>query len=136
MKQLDLKTTHWLTFALGIVLGTLTCAVLSVLPVEYTLESLALILAAVSAVYFGTALAENKQETVVLETLVTLTFIALALLGLLYSQLFLALGYFLHGLWGYLPHSWQVGATVRSTWYPLFCMGYDWPIAAFIAVAR
>ncbi|PZD71005.1 hypothetical protein C1752_08447 [Acaryochloris thomasi RCC1774] len=136
MKQLDLKTTHWWTFILGTVLGGLSCAVLSVLPSDYTLESLALILVAVSAVYFGTAISENKREIVVLETLVTLVFIALALLGRWYSPLILALGYFLHGLWDYLHHSWQVGATVRSVWYPPFCMGYDWLIAIFIPFAH
>jgi hypothetical protein len=126
----SLKGYRKFTF-LGLILAAATMVVLVLLPSDKGVDLLAILLAAVGAIYIGSALANDRPGETKLETGAALITILLALGGLWLSPYLLAIGYFLHGAWDILHHP-EVIKTRIAKWVPPFCLVYDWLIAAFI----
>lgn len=61
-----------------------------------------------------------------------LTFSLVALAGLKWSPLLLALGWAAHALWDLLLHA-GVHPHVVPDWYRLLCAGFDFALAAYLA---
>ena len=94
---------------------------------------LAIFLSAIAGVYLGFSVLDGRVRSIILETTALLVFVALAIIGLKYSLLILAFGYFAHGVWDCLHHP-RLITTKIAPWYPPFCAVYDWSITAFILV--
>ena len=117
----------------GSALAGVTLLLLWALPTQHGIALLAVILAAAAAVYAGAALAESHKAVLLLETSVFVIVALIAVLGLWYSPLFLAVGYVGHGVWDALHHPHRIGAQAGA-WFPPFCMAYDPIVGAFILV--
>ena len=99
------------------------------------LEFLAGLLAVTAASYFGAALADGRRRVFAVEALVTLLVFAAALAGIWVSTLWLAVGYFGHGLWDLLHHPHRAGAPVRMRWFPPLCLAFDWVVGGYVLLA-
>ena len=118
----------------GGTLGILFSGLLSFVPSHLRTSILALLLAAIGAVYVGSALAQSKGLLV--ETIIALACALLALGGLEGSPILLAVGYQLHGFWDLFHHAKTGTGTVSQAqrWYPPFCAVFDWVVAISIAL--
>ena len=117
---------------IGLILAIIVCSVVILLPPRYAVEFFAAFLALTATGYFGSALTEGKVNSFVVETLVALAVFSMALAGLWHSPVWLAVGYFAHGLWDVFHHPHRVGARVTMVWFPPACLMYDWFVALFI----
>ena len=117
---------------IGLILAILVCGVVSLLPPRYAVEFFAAFLALTATGYFGSALTEGKVTSFIIETLVALAVFATALAGLWQSPVWLAIGYFGHGLWDLVHHPHRLGARVTMLWFPPACLMYDWVVAVYI----
>ena len=119
---------------IGLFPAIIVCGVVSLLPPRYAIDFFAAFLALTAAGYFGSALTEGKVTPFVAETLVALAVFVAALAGLWHSPVWLAVGYFAHGLWDvfHCPH--RFGARVTMLWFPPACLMYDWVVALFILI--
>ncbi|WP_346293193.1 DUF6010 family protein [Sphaerothrix gracilis] len=123
-----------LSFGLGILLAIAAGILLHWVPSQPRLDVYAVALAAIGAVYVGSALAEKWGRIIFLEAAIATTCIALALIGLWVSPLALIAGYILHGIWDFFHHPVHVGAQIPQRWYPPLCVGFDWAIALVITL--
>ncbi len=117
--------------AIGAVLALLTAGLVHILPPAAGKLLLAVILAVSAGVYIGIGLMVDDLFLTTLETAAAVFFASLAILGLRFSPVILALGYFLHGLWDLVHHP----RYIRSPgpwWYQPLCLTYDWLIAGVI----
>lgn len=134
----DPRTAFWqqgfLPFGMGILLAIAVGSSLNLVPPQPRLDILALVLAAIGAVYVGSALVEKQVRSILLEALVALACIILALLGLWVSPGWVTAGYVLHGIWDFFHHSMLVGAPISQRWYPPLCVGFDWAIAVAVGL--
>ncbi|WP_462413119.1 DUF6010 family protein [Neobacillus sp. Marseille-QA0830] len=98
-------------------------------PLSYQLFTL--FLAYTACVYPGAALSDSRVKWISIETLVSLVFFHLAFLGMVYSPIWVALGFLLHGIWDMLHHPKLVKTSVVK-WFPPLCAVYDIIFAIFI----
>lgn len=125
-----------MSFTTGMVIGAVMAAAV-IAPValfgrDRALDLLAIQLAAIGSIYAGFALVDARISVQVMEIFVALAFFAIAVVGLWFSPLVLALAYVVHGAWDAAHHLGAV-STAIPRWYPSFCLGYDWLVAAYIA---
>ena len=73
----------------------------------------------------------GPRRNLVIEIIAAGVFLALALLGIWVAPHFLEAGYLAHGVWD-LSHHPRGIQTKIMTWWPPFCLIYDWMIAGFI----
>ena len=93
-------------------------------------------LAVIGAIYVGFAFSDGRVSIVILELSVGTVFIVLALLGLWWAPVMIAVGLVLHALWDLL-HRPGVVTTKLPGWYPAFCAAYDFVFAGvFLALAH
>ena len=124
-----------MSFISGMAIGAVTAAAV-IAPVtlfdrDRVLDLLAIQLAAIGAVYAGFALVDVRFSVQVTEITVALAFFVVSAVGLWFSPLVLALAYVAHGAWDTAHHLGAV-STAIPRWYPSFCLGYDWLVAAYI----
>lgn len=105
----------------------------SLLPKPLYVLHLAIFLSGIAGVYLGFSVIDGRVRSIILESTVLAVFFALAIIGLKYSLLILAFGYFAHGVWDCLHHP-KLITTKIAPWYPPFCAVYDWAITGFILV--
>ena len=120
----------------GIVSGGLTALIAwsPIIPDHLAFHSVAL--AVIGAIYVGFAFSDGRISLVLLELSVGTGFVVLALLGLWWAPLCLAIGLILHGFWD-LAHRPGGIATKLPVWYPPFCAAYDFVFAGvFLVLAR
>ena len=117
----------------GLLLVTPTLAFAVLLPDALALEWLAVVLAVVAAIYVGFALRDARPKPLMIELVFAGITLSLVLAGLWWHPWMLALGYFLHGVWDLLHTGRRrVIDTQLPWWYALFCIAFDWPVAAFM----
>ena len=92
------------------------------------LDILAVGQSAIGSVYVGSAIAQQQQQDVWMETIIAVVCVVIALLGLWKSPLWLLAGYVLHGVWDLFHHAQSVGTQISQRWYPPLCVGFDWAI--------
>lgn len=138
--RLNLEQNLWLRglmpFALGVILAGLAGFLLHWVPPRPSLDVYAVALAAIGAVYVGSALVKQRGQTIFLEALIAIACIILALTGLWVSPWALFGGYVLHGVWDFFHHPVHVGAEIPQNWYPPLCVGFDWAIAILIGIQQ
>jgi hypothetical protein len=100
-----------------------------------TLDLLALVLAASGGIYWGVAATAARGRTVMLEGAAGAAFVAMAMLGLWWSSLWVVAGFVLHGVYDFLHHPRGIRTGVRR-WFPPFCATFDWLVAVIIFVLR
>ena len=115
----------------GGVLAAITILVITLFPTDKAIDLLAILLAIISAVYIGFALADGRQKELWIELTAAAVTIILALAGLWITPYFLVIGYIFHGAW-VIGHHPRLIQTRIVEWYPSACVVYDWMIAAFI----
>lgn len=86
----------------------------------------------VAAVYLGFAVMDRRGGVLVLQAVVSLVFVAAAVVGVWRSApLVLAAAYLAHALWDWLHHTRALGTHVER-WYPPFCARVDVLIAGYL----
>jgi hypothetical protein len=117
----------------GLLLAAPSLTLAALLPGGRALEWLTIILAVVAAVYVGFGIQDARRAVQITEIGYAAFTLARALGGLWVSPRLLALGYLLHGGWDMLRF-WRrpVIATRMPWWYAVFCLTFDWPVAAYI----
>jgi len=97
------------------------------------LNGLALFLALTACVYPGALLAQPARRTVATSELAVGTAVfASAWLGIAHDPLWLAVGYFGHGVWDWAHHVGRI-PTRTAGWFPPACGVFDIVIAAYAA---
>ena len=102
---------------------------------DMALDLLAMILAASGGIYWGVAASEGRRSVRAMEGLAGLAFVFIAMLGLWWTSLWIAVGYVLHGVWDYLHHPRRIRTGIRR-WFPPFCATFDLLVAVYILVLR
>jgi len=102
---------------------------------DISLDLLALILAASGGVYWGVAASETRKGIRAMEGGAGLAFVAMAMLGLWWTSLWIAAGYVLHGVWDLMHHPRRIHTGIRR-WFPPFCATFDLLVALYIIVLR
>lgn len=120
---------------LSVVLGlafALTILALRTIFGEYALVIDAMALAVVAAVYPGALLVGNaSRKTIVQEGLASIATFSLAVLGVIFAPILVAVGFLFHALWDWMKHSGGVGVKVVA-WYPPACAVADLAIAGYL----
>jgi len=98
---------------------------------EHQLEILALFLALTSCVYGGAILTPAGTKYSLVELPFVVVIFISSILGLLFSPLWLAAGYLLHGVWD-LGHHFNHVKTPMVKWFPPLCAAFDLLMAIFI----
>ena len=101
---------------------------------------LAIFLLAAAGAYFGFAIMGNtllsvSQTWTLLELVGVIVFGTVALLGLRGSVWWLVAAWALHPLWDVVLHYFGPGYSFAPETYAIACVGFDWVVAAYIAVA-
>lgn len=117
---------------MGVLAALLTIAVAVVSPEAARLPMLAVLLGLAAGVYPGFAMRQERAAASRLQWGVALTFAAIAVSGLTWSPWWLAAGWLLHAGWDALHHAGRRGDYVPRA-YPMFCLAYDVPLAAYAA---
>ena len=115
----------------GIIAALMTGAGLWLLPSRYALDSYAMLLALIAGISLGAALSQHDRRLLAREAVAAGACGMLALLGRWVSPHFLVLGYLAHGVWDVL-HGMRIIGPPPKTWWPPFCLCYDWILAAAI----
>ena len=116
---------------IGVILAAVTMAVAMLIPKPKALDLFAMLLIFIAAIYVGFALLDGRRREALIETVMVALFFVLAILGLWVTPDFLVAGYVAHGAWDALHHPKAVQTKVVS-WWPPFCLVYDWIIGGFI----
>ncbi len=125
--------TPYLKHALtGAALAVVLCSIVEEVRSHHGVEFLAGLLALISAGYVGSALADGRRHVLLIESVACLLVFATALAGLWVSTVWLAVGYFGHGLWDLAHHPHRLGAPVKALWFPPVCLAFDWIVSAYI----
>lgn len=110
-----------------------TLLLAALLPRPVALEFLAMVLFGITTVYFGFAVSDGRWGEGIVQVCAGIVFFALTFLGLWLAPLFLALGYFGHGVWDAVHHpKIRLVKTTVPEWYLYFCMFYDWIVGGFV----
>ena len=98
--------------------------------------ALATVLFAAAGAYFGFAFDPNVPPIwLLLELLQVVAYGTLGLFGWRGSPHWLALGYALHPLWDVGVHYLGPGSSFAPLSYAVFCLSFDWVVAAYIFIA-
>ncbi|MFX0091482.1 MAG: DUF6010 family protein [Candidatus Hodarchaeota archaeon] len=99
------------------------------------LDFYALLLTFIAGVYLGFLLLDGqlKKQNLFLEIGAMGITVIFSLLGLWYSELFLIVGYFFHGIWDIIHHPRGVQTKIPEK-YSLFCLIFDWIVAIFLII--
>lgn len=111
--------------------AALTCFIFSLLPYGKALDAIGLVLAVIGAIYIGYALADGRQNIIMLECTLAAIFIALALFGMWGKPVWLVIGFFAHGLWNIIHHLGAIQTRVRK-WFPWVCALYDGIVGVYL----
>lgn len=117
--------------ALGAILAV--CAIAGLhWPLESeALNGLALFLAFTGCVYPGALLAQDSRPLVIVsEVCVGAAVLICAWLGVAQHPIWIAIGYFAHGLWDWLHHTEHV-PTRTAPWFPPACGAFDFAVAVY-----
>ncbi len=96
---------------------------------------LATMLFAAAGAYFGFAFSFRLTSIwVLIELLQCVAFGALGLYGWRGSAKWLALAWVLHPVWDFPLHYLGPGRIYAPTSYVIFCIGFDWVVAAYILI--
>lgn len=118
----------------GGLLAGVTILAVAFLPERDAFQALAVLLAAIAAVYVGSALAGGRVDLVLVEGLGAVAFVALAVLALrLGEPILLGAGYVGHALWDAAHRPRLIDTPVRR-WYVDACLVYDVPVGVFAFV--
>ena len=82
------------------------------------------VLALIGGVYVGFAAIDGRLSVIAMEVVVALAFALGAMIALLLSPWWIAIGYVAHGIWDWLHHSSAFGHSVPR-WYIPLCALYD-----------
>ena len=119
--------------ALGVVLAVFAIFGLHWPLAEEALNGLALFLALTACVYPGALLAQTVRRPVaVAEIGVGAAVFVCAWIGVAYDPLWIAVGYFLHGLWDWAHHTKHVPTRIAG-WFPPACAVFDAVVGAYAA---
>lgn len=99
------------------------------IPVSYQLFTL--FLAYTACVYLGASLSDKRPLWISVEFIMSMLFFQFAFFGLLYSSIWVALGFILHGIWDLLHHP-KIIKTNVVKWFPPLCAVFDFIVAVFI----
>lgn len=91
----------------------------------------ALFLAYTACVYLGAGLSDSRIKWISVEFAMSLLFFHFAFLGLLFSPIWIAIGYLLHGIWDMFHHPKMIKTKVVR-WFPPLCAVFDFIVAVFI----
>lgn len=115
----------------GGLLAAATVLAVAFVPERDAFQALAVLLAAIAAVYVGSALAGGRGELVLLEGLGAVAFVGLAVLALRFEDaVLLGAGYVGHALWDAAHRPRLIDTPVRR-WYVDACLVYDVPVGVF-----
>ncbi len=92
-------------------------------------------LVAAALVYVVAAARLGVGRTLLVEAAGLAAFGAVALVGLLFAPLVVALGWGLHVGWDLVIHSAPGGPGIVPAWYPALCVGFDLAIAAYLGIS-
>lgn len=98
-------------------------------PIAYQL--FALFLGFTACTYLGAALSDTRLKWISVEFAMSMLFFTFAALGLIYSPIWLASGFILHGLWDTLHHPKMIKTKIIK-WFPPLCAIFDIIVAVFI----
>lgn len=115
----------------GVIAALVTGGVLWLLPSRYALDIYVVLLGVFVGVYLGSSLSQKHVQAIMREAVAAAAYVTLALLGRWVSPQFLVVGYLTHGVWDVF-HETRLLRKPLTTWWPLFCLGYDWTLAALI----
>ena len=115
----------------GAILAVITSDVVMQMPRPKALELLAMLLASIAAVYVGCALSTEQRRHAVIEAIAASAFFVLAVLGLWLTPFLLVAGYLGHGIWDIAHHPRGIHTKI-ATWWPPFCLVYDWVVGTFL----
>jgi len=116
---------------LGVTLALLSALILSLLDQPKALDLTSMLLIFIAAPYIGFALMDGRQREIWIEIIAIIVFATLAILGLWMQPIWLVIGLFLHGIWDVIHHPHGI-QTQLTSWYPPFCMVYDWLVAGYV----
>ncbi|ETI67250.1 DUF6010 family protein [Neobacillus vireti] len=115
----------------GVLLALLTIRTFITFTSPISYQLFALFLAYTACVYLGAALSDSRITWISIEFAVSFIFLNCALLGLLYSPIWIGLGFILHGIWDMLHHP-KIIKTSVVKWFPPICAVFDFIVAVFI----
>ncbi len=98
---------------------------------ENRLQIFALFLALTSCVYGGAILTPAGAEYSLVELPFVVVVFVFSILGLLLSPLYIAFGYFIHGIWDLGHHFGRVKTPIVK-WFPPLCASFDFLMCLFI----
>jgi hypothetical protein len=126
-----------LAVVLAAVLAAASMAWLWFAPVPDRRTAEGVVLAIVAAIYIGFALAERHAGNLIIEVVFASVIFTVVFIGLQHSAYWLAAGLAAHGVWDLLHHHSRpvLGTREVPRWYPPACLVYDFPMAAFVALA-
>jgi len=111
---------HILAILIGFLLAIAISFLGSGLPGNLIHDFLALLLAANAGIYLGTAIREQKNKLIIIESVLFIILIFLAFAGLYFSLMLTGTGFLIHALWSLLHYLTTIGGLHR---YP-FSAGY------------
>ncbi|UGB30570.1 DUF6010 family protein [Metabacillus sp. B2-18] len=126
MKKIEFKSV-----VVGILLALLVCKLFFSFSSPFSYQLFALFLAYTACVYLGAALSDSRVKWISIEFGLSCLFFNLAFLGLIFSPLWIAVGYLLHGVWDLLHHP-KIIQTKVVKWFPPLCAVFDLVVAIFI----
>lgn len=98
---------------------------------DYQLEIFALFLALTSCVYGGAILTPAGSRFARVEFPFVLMVFVASILGLMFSPLWLAAGYAVHGVWDAMHHFKKVETPIVK-WFPPLCAAFDVLVSLYL----
>ncbi|MCK5077097.1 MAG: hypothetical protein KAR38_12010 [Calditrichia bacterium] len=129
----DIKITRFIAPVVSFMAALILCYALYNLPINYGHDFLALLLSAISGVYFGAAVNEKKFRPIFIEFIIFLIMLISAFTGLYYFLLILGGGYLIHGIWSISHYFFRVGADVNKSFSLTFAI-FDLVILLFVFI--
>ncbi len=121
------------TAVAGILLAILTIRGFVLFASPIPVQLFTLFLAYTACVYLGAALSDSRVRWISIEFLLSTVFYVFAVLGLIYSPVWVAIGFILHGVWDMLHHP-RLIKTKVVRWFPPLCAVFDWIVGIYILV--
>lgn len=118
---------------LGTLLAMITVIIALMMPKQKALDLLSILLAFIAGINLGFAFSDGRRRELIFEIANILVIFLLVCLALWVTPVFLAIGYFAHGVWDVLHHPHFIQTRVVEG-YPLACLLYDWIVAGFIFI--
>jgi hypothetical protein len=116
----------------GMSLGIITILTIALLKLDKP-AMYALILAAIGFLYVGFTWTDTPS--LIATCVQAIAFLLLGYFGFKKSQNFLIAGYFLHGTWDLVYHSFDAPALIPPH-YDLFCLSIDFTMGAYLLIIK